>query len=205
MPTALAFLADCQRIEYRDFLEVHRLLFDALYPSWAGKDRAEVLPERAITKGSVFFCHPRDCRLAVEEGLRHGHDAQQMMERPGFIMGMFAYGHPFLDGNGRAMLLVHAELCFRAGMSIDWTKTNKLPYLTALTAEIESPNSGHLDQYLKQFVAPQIPRNQWLMTVGEMPGLDGVDQPADEAARYDDPSVTHNYREFESRRGYRLR
>ncbi|WP_084136082.1 Fic family protein [Pollutimonas bauzanensis] len=40
-------------------------------------------------------------------------------------MGMFAYGHPFLDGNGRTMLVVRSELCFRANMSVDWTQTQK--------------------------------------------------------------------------------
>jgi len=93
------------------------LLFEGLYP-WAGKDRAELLPNSAVTKGSLYFCHPRDSRLAVMEGLSLAQDKGQMTTRPGFIMGMFAYGHPFLDGNGRAMLLVHAELCYRASMSL---------------------------------------------------------------------------------------
>jgi cell filamentation protein len=38
LPTALDFLAQCKRIEYSNFLEVHRILFSALYP-WAGEDR----------------------------------------------------------------------------------------------------------------------------------------------------------------------
>ncbi|WP_226981161.1 Fic family protein [Vibrio litoralis] len=28
-------------------------------------------------------------------------------------MGFFAYGHPFIDGNGRIMLIIHNELCHR--------------------------------------------------------------------------------------------
>lgn len=158
LPIALDFLAKKKRIDYAHFLEVHRILFEGLYP-WAGKDREEVLPYSAVKKGSLYFCHPRDCRLAVAEGLSLAQDKKLMNQRPGFIMGLFAYGHPFLDGNGRTMLLVHAELCFRANMSVNWMSTSKQPYLDALTKEIERPNDGHLDAYLQPFIQAQIPRD----------------------------------------------
>jgi fido (protein-threonine AMPylation protein) len=29
-----------------------------------------------------------------------------MRERPGEVMGYFAHGHPFLDGNGRTIMVV---------------------------------------------------------------------------------------------------
>ena len=162
---------------------MHRTLFDGLYP-WAGKDRAEVLPDSAIKKGTLYFCHPRDCRLAVSEGLFLAQDKKLMNQRPGFIMGMFAYGHPFFDGNGRTMLLVHAELCFRANMSVNWMRTSKQQYLDALTKEIETPNDGHLDTYLKPFIEPQIPRESWLQSVSAIPGLDGIDAQSDVSAGY---------------------
>lgn len=86
LPTALAFLATKKQIEYADFLEVHRILFEGLYP-WAGKDRAEILPDSAIKKGELYFCHPNDCRCAISEGLSPAKDKKQMKKRPGFIMG----------------------------------------------------------------------------------------------------------------------
>lgn len=202
LPLALAYLAQRKRIGYEDFLAVHRLLFEGFYP-WAGKDRAELMPEKAIIKGSVYFCHPQDCRRAVEDGLARAQDKKQMRTRPGFIMGLFAYGHPFLDGNGRTMLLVHAELCFRAGMSVDWTLTRKDPYLQALTQEIEDPNAGHLDSYLAPFIGTPIPRDQWQASVAVLPGLDGVGAQEDAVARYSDPQVTDSYSAFERKRGYR--
>jgi len=202
LPIALANLAKCRRIGYEDFLNVHKLLFGGLYP-WAGLDRAAIMPEKAVSKGTVYFCHPRDCRRAVEDGLARAQEKGEILTRPGFIMGLFAYGHPFLDGNGRTMLLVHAELCFRAGLSIDWTRTQKESYLHALTLEIEAPNSGHLDNYLRQFVGAPIPREQWQSTVAVMPGLDGVNAQADAAAGYADPQVASGYAEFERKRGYR--
>ena len=161
LPIALDFLAQCKRIEYSDFLEVHYILFSALYP-WAGEDRNTVLPNRSISKGEVYFCHPKDCQRAIEEGLSFAQDKKQMAIRPGFIMGMFAYGHPFLDGNGRAMLLVHTELCFRANMSIDWVGTDKTAYLEALTREIEDPHAGLLDRYLRPYIGRKILRDQWV-------------------------------------------
>ncbi|MFZ2986745.1 Fic/DOC family protein [Ideonella sp.] len=203
LPRALSYLVSCKRIGYHDFLEVHRILFDGLYP-WAGQDRAQVLPERAVIKGEVYFCHPRDCQRAVNEGLSLAQDKKLIATRPGFVMGMFAYGHPFLDGNGRTMLLIHAELCFRAGLSVDWTRTGKGPYLEALTLEIQDPNAGHLDAYLRPFIGAPISRDQWAQSVATMPGLDGTNDLQDTAAQYEDPDVTKRYQAFERRRGYKL-
>jgi len=202
LPAALAHLAACRRVGYDDFLTVHQLLFGGLYP-WAGMDRVAVMPDKAITKGTVYFCHPQDCRRAVEDGLTRAQERGQMATRPGFIMGLFAYGHPFLDGNGRTMLLVHAELCFRAGISVDWTRTRKDPYLQALTHEIEDPNAGHLDAYLAPFIGAPIPREQWHASVAVIRGLDGANVPDDAAAGYADPQVLSGSAEFERKRGYR--
>jgi cell filamentation protein len=73
-----------------------------------------------------------------------------MAAKPGEVMGFFAYGHPFLDG--RTMLLVHVELCHRAGFSIEWHRTNKTHYLAAL---------GILDRYLLQFKGRRQKRSAW--------------------------------------------
>lgn len=200
---ALEFLASRKRISYEDFLEVHRILFVGLYP-WAGKDRAQVLPDKAVKKADLYFCHPQSCRRAVEEALAVAQDKKEMAIRPGFVMGMFAYGHPFLDGNGRTMLLVHAELCYRANISVNWLRTSKQSYLDALTLEIEFPNQGHLDVYLKPFVEPKTPRDIWLKTVSAMPGLDGLYAPTDDVAGYSDPVIAKEYQDFERRRGYRF-
>jgi cell filamentation protein len=200
---ALDFLHKRKSIAYQDFLKVHEILFGAIYP-WAGKDRAAVLPDRAIQKGTIFFAHPLECRLAVEEGLRQAQEKKLIATRPGLVMGLFAYGHPFLDGNGRTMLLVHAELCFRAGMSINWMGTTKNDYLQALSREIERPNDGHLDTYLKPFVSGQVPREAWLASVNDMPGLDGATPQQDVSTSYADPQIAQQYEDFERGRAYRL-
>jgi cell filamentation protein len=203
LPTALNFLADRKVITYDDFLEVHRILFSALYP-WAGLDRNVLMPDRSISKGKVYFCHPKDCRRAVEEGLSFAQQRQEMTLKPGFVMGMFAYGHPFLDGNGRTMLIVHAELCFRANISIDWVRTDKDSYLRALTREIEEPHEGFLDQYLRTFIGEKHPRERWMESLSTLPGLDGSNMGLDSSAEYADPGVAKNYQAFERRRAYKL-
>ena len=66
---AIAYLSKREVLGYAHFLEVHRILFSAFYP-WAGQDRAVTAPDIAVTKARTWFTHPRDARLAVEEGLR---------------------------------------------------------------------------------------------------------------------------------------
>ena len=144
---ALAFLATRRTVAYAEFLEVHRILFSAFYP-WAGQDRVATAPDSAVSKAGTWFSHPRDARRAVEAGLRMAANPRQLRQRPGEVMGLFAYGHPFLDGNGRTMLVIHSELCHRAGFCIEWHRTRKADYLAALSAEIASPGKGILDAYL---------------------------------------------------------
>ena len=203
LPEAMAYLERRKRIEYADFLQVHQILFSGLYP-WAGADRQQVAPQSAIRKGPVEFCHPADCQRAVQLGLSMAQEQQKMATRPGHIMGLFAYGHPFLDGNGRTMLVVHAELCFRASMSIDWASTEKTAYLNALTREIETPNATHLDDYLRNFIGPKIARDQWTTIITDLPGLDGMQVGQDVSAPYSDPGVLERYHAFEQRRNYKL-
>ncbi len=171
---ALAYLAQCERLGYEDFLKVHRILFADYYP-WAGQDRAVTMPNGAVSKGPVLFSHPQSARLAVEHGLTQGQDQEMMANKPGEVMGLLAYGHPFLEGNGRTMLLVHIEMCHRAGFSIAWHKTDKAAYLDALSREIDAPGSGALDCYLFPFKGPCVPRQSWGADILAMRGLNGLD------------------------------
>lgn len=111
---AIADLAKARPITYEDVLATHKTLFDAVYP-WAGQDRLQTAPDLAVSKGSVLFARPEDIRRAVEHALIRGQDKKVMTAKPGEIMGYFAYGHPFLDGNGRTIMLVHGVLAQRAG------------------------------------------------------------------------------------------
>jgi cell filamentation protein len=204
LPDAVRYLKRQKKLIYRHFLHVHHILFKGFYP-WAGKDRAETAPECLINKGETYFSHPFSTELAVNEGLRLGQDSKTMRARPGEIMGLFAYGHPFLDGNGRTMLLVHAELCRRAGFSILWQATCKDDYLRALTDEIRSPGKGILDRYLREFIGPVQNGGQWLSTAAMLPGLDGI-RPKDEiAGDLSDPAVVAEYVQFEKQRAYAIK
>jgi len=200
--TALAHLAAVEVIGYQDFLEVHRILFEDYYP-WAGQDRSVTMPDRSVNKGGVvLFALPGSARLAVEEGLRLGRDQATMVSRPGEVMGFFAYGHPFLDGNGRTMLLVHMELCHRAGFSIAWGQTDKADYLAALTQEIDAPAAGLLDAYLLKFKAPRRARGTWGAEIQAMRGLDGLDDENEVDGDLADPAIVEKYRLHALQRGY---
>ncbi len=130
-------------------------------------------PDLAVSKGSVLFAHPKDARAAVEYGLKLGFDQATMAARPGEVMGYLAFGHPFLDGNGRTIMVVHAELAERAGFSIEWAGTSKTAYLNALTQEIERPGAGHLDADLKPFFRPPVGIERLVDHVVNTRGLDG--------------------------------
>lgn len=200
-PTAQHHLASKGEVAYVDFLTVHRILFSEFYP-WAGQDRATTMPESAVKKGAVLFAHPLSARLAVEQGLRLGQDREVMNRKPGEVMGLFAYGHPFLDGNGRTMLLVHMELSHRAGFSIDWSGTSKTDYLHALSQEIEKPGCGILDAYLLQFKEPQVDREAWGENLLSIKWLDGLDDSNQVDGDLADPVVVEKYRRFDEQRGY---
>ncbi|NSZ87663.1 BID domain-containing protein [Agrobacterium tumefaciens] len=170
---ALDYLKSRTELSYEDVLQTHAKLFSGLYP-WAGQDRTVTAPGSAIGKNGNFdlFSHPADSRRAVETALEMAADRSTMRTKPGEIMGYLAYAHPFLDGNGRTIMTVHAELCRRAGIHIDWSQTNKTDYLNALTKELDAPGKGHLDLYLKPFVRIEtLGQTQAANMLRRLPGL----------------------------------
>ncbi len=152
LDAAFAKLASQKQLSYDDVLGTHKILFDAVYP-WAGQDRLATAPHLVVSKDNdrekISFAYPQDIRRAIDYGLEHGQDKKFMAAKPGEVMGVFAHGHPFLDGNGRTIMVLHGVLAQRAGVSIDWAATNKNDYLKALTKELEDPHKGHLDAYFK--------------------------------------------------------
>lgn len=190
-------------VDYGHFLEVHRILFGEFYP-WAGHDRDMLGVGRLVGKGaSVQFEASELCQRAVEWGLRMGNDKATMRMRPGEVMGAFAWGHPFLDGNGRTMLVVHSMLSHRAGISIAWSDTRKLDYLHALTQELQQPHGRHLDAYLRPFVRPIVTEGSLLEHLLGLPGLDGRGGGQDVNIAYaaDDPQANNYYLEMKRSRG----
>lgn len=175
---AFAYLAKSGVLTYGDVLTTHGILFRAIYP-WAGQDRSQTAPKLTVKKGAVIFANAPEIRAAVEYALRKGHDKTYMKAKPGEIMGYLAYGHPFLDGNGRTMMTVHSVLAQRAGFSVDWSATKKDAYLDALTKEIENPSQGCLDAYLKPFMRDPIAYEQLATALVQAPGLVGSVQDAE--------------------------
>lgn len=152
------------------------------YLAQAGQDRTAVAPDLRITKGRTGeqgyteFADAPDIRLAADYALALTLRHERFRERPGEVMGNLALAHPFLDGNGRTILLVYTELCYRAGFSIDWSKTTKDGYLAALSEEILDPRPQPLDAYLKPHVIDAVIRDDWPALIGGIQGLDGLDR-----------------------------
>ena len=104
----------------------------------------------------MLFAHPKFVQNAIEHALKRGNDPKAMREKPGEVMGYRAHGHPFLDGNGRAIMVIHSILAQRAGFSVDWASTDKTDYLQALTNELDNPGKGMLDKYLEPYIRPAV-------------------------------------------------
>ena len=196
---ALERLAKVKHLSYPDVLETHRILFEAVYP-WAGQDRLKTAPDLAISKGSILFARPEDIERAVEFALTHGQDKKFMAEKPGEIMGYLAYAHPFLDGNGRTIMVVHAVLAQRAGTSIDWAATGKADYLSELTKELDNPGKGYLDAYLKQFIRGAVTDDRLAEEIVQAPGLDGNDEGNEVVGKTSDPTLKLRYEQQELKR-----
>jgi cell filamentation protein len=197
---AFATLATRKELSYEDVLQTHKILFDAIYP-WAGQDRTQTAPRLTIKKGDIIFANPSEIRLAVERGLRLGQNRNTMIARPGEVMGYLAFGHPFLDGNGRTIMTLHSAMAQRAGFSIDWSATNQAAYLNALTKELEDPSKGFLDRYLKPFIGEAIAYDQLAGQIAGVPGIDGAAAQANEIlGDSTDPNVKAQYEAMLSKR-----
>jgi cell filamentation protein len=192
---AFAHLAKSRVLTYEDVLKTHGILFGAVYP-WAGQDRTRTAPKLTIKKGTVIFANAPEITAAVEFALRKGQDKDYMKAKPGEMMGYLAFGHPFLDGNGRTIMTVHSVLAQRAGFSIDWSVTKKDAYLDALTKEIENPSRGRLDAYLKPLMRDPVSRERLATAIVQAPGLDGSVQDAElneVLGNTDEPTVKAQY------------
>ena len=129
----IRFLRRLTRIDYEHVTETHKRLFSSVYP-WAGQDRSENAPHIAIAKGGykTLFSHPADIRRAADYALELARDMPRLREHPGEVFGYFAHAHPFLEGNGRTILTIYAELCRRGGFHIEWEAIDKDAFLQAL-------------------------------------------------------------------------
>lgn len=204
MEDALAYLAKKKPIDYKSLLHVHGILFSDFY-HWAGKDRQQIVPHLAVFKGTrddphhTVFEHPDLIKRSVDYALELASNIKRFRSHPGDVMGQLAFAHPFLDGNGRTILLVFMELCYRAKFAIQWSRTNKDDYLRALSEEIREPFKGHLNNYLKPFVVDIAHRDEWPGMIGGIKGLDGLDKEGITYENLDNPEIQQIYHTYRAR------
>lgn len=143
--SALDNLERLTRPDYGAVLDTHKVLFGSVYP-WAGQDRA------ALGIGPIGigdrFSKSADARAETERALALGLKPDAMRERPGEVFGRLAHAHPFLDGNGRTLLTIHADLARRAGVHFDWSAVTRPDFLRALSADLRAPGTA-LDDLLR--------------------------------------------------------
>ena len=128
-------------------------LFQSVYP-WAGQDRSTTAPTIAIVKAGykTLFAHPADVQRAAEHALHLGQDRNYLRGHPGEVFGYLAHAHPFLEGNGRTILTIFAELSRRAGFHIQWEAMDKTEFLETLTRELLQPGKATMDQFVLPFL-----------------------------------------------------
>jgi cell filamentation protein len=150
----LRYLRRVPDVRYEHVLETHRRLFDSVYP-WAGQDRLENAPHLRIVKAGhrELFALPDSIRIAAEYALQLSRDKAFLREHPGQVFGYLAHAHPFLEGNGRTILTVYAELARRAGFHVLWEEIEKDLFLRTLTEELLRPGSA-MDALVLPYVRP---------------------------------------------------
>jgi cell filamentation protein len=148
----IRFLRRLPDLSYNHITETHRRLFSSLYP-WAGQDRSENAPHIAIVKAGykTLFAHPSDVRRAAEYALTAAKDRSYFRAHPGEVFGYLAHAHPFLEGNGRTILTVYAELSRRADFHVEWEAMGRIEFLETLTQELLSPGKAVMDQLVLRF------------------------------------------------------
>nr|WP_245438794.1 Fic family protein [Bradyrhizobium sp. SK17] len=134
--------------------------------------------------------------------MKLGNNTTTMREKPGEVMGYLAYGHPFLDGNGRTIMVAHSILAQRAGFSIDWASTDKAAYLQALTKELDNPCKGILDKYLEPYIRVAV--SDLKEHIATAKGLDGGRGDTDTVrGSNDDPAIQAEYKQQQLKRDER--
>jgi cell filamentation protein len=175
----------------------------AAFAKLASQKKLTTAPRLVVSngndRGKISFAYPQDIRRAIEYGLDHGQDKKFMAAKPGEIMGYVAHGHPFLDGNGRTIMVLLAQ---RAGFGIDRAATSKSDYLAALAKELEDPHKGCLDAYLKPFIKSAVSHGELAANIAAAPGLDGEGEDT-VLGTTDDPELKAQYEAQELKRKQR--
>jgi cell filamentation protein len=140
-------------VQYEHVEETHFRLFNSLYP-WAGQDRLITALDIAIDKaGYATQCaHPADVRRATGYALERGQNKEYVRAHAGEAFGYLAHAHPFLEGNGRTILTIFAELTRRAGFFIEWEAIDKDEFLPTLTEELLHPGRAIMDTLVAPYI-----------------------------------------------------
>jgi cell filamentation protein len=143
MAPALAHLRAAPTVTLDTWLDVHRMLFGAVFPTWAGRIR-----EHPVGRGSVRFNLPHLVRNEAAAVLAGAAAPRFVAANLGYVYGELAFHHPFYDGNGRSLNTVFTELLRREGLRLAWERLEPDAYLAALTPAVLLRHYAPLDAFL---------------------------------------------------------
>ena len=70
----------------------------------------------------------------------------------------------------------------------------------ALTKELDNPDKGHLDAYLKPFIREAVGQDRLAVEIALAPGLDGNDEQNQILGKTSDPALKARYEQQELKR-----
>lgn len=166
----LGWLSRQDNLNYACLLETHKRLFEGLYP-WAGQDRTQTSPNKTVVKGNLVFANPEEIQRAFNAGLRE--------KTPGRMLGQWAYAHPFLECNGRALFTFLSEYLHRECKLIMWSELNSYAFLRALTKQMEDPKDPELDKVIGEITRNIAPSSSLPEIVEQLSRIDWTQDPTE--------------------------
>lgn len=142
LTNTLMRLSETESLNYDNLKETHRLLFSGLYP-WSGDDRTQNHSNHTVKRGDIEFASPYDIQRAFNAGL----DASTL----GKTLGYWAYAHPFLECNGRAIFTFFSSYISSQGLTLDWPNIDAQEFLGALGDQVNNLEGRALDQMLDPY------------------------------------------------------
>lgn len=147
MAFAVTHLHAAATITLDTWLDVHRMLFGDVFPTWAGRIR-----EHPVGRGPVRFNLPHLVRTEAAAVFTEAAAPGFVAANLGYVYGELAFHHPFYDGNGRSLNTVFNEMLRRSGLSLDWERLEPHDYLEALTPAVLLRDYSRLDSFFRNLV-----------------------------------------------------
>jgi cell filamentation protein len=100
----------------------------------------------------LFANEPGVIKFRCHHSCRSSRNPRYPRAHPGEVFGYLAHAHPFLEGNGRTILTIFADLTRRACFHVEWEASDKDQFLETLTRERLGPGKLIMDQFVLPYL-----------------------------------------------------